>query len=153
MARIFLATPMSTITEDKYLNYRHEILNIIDYIENNSGHDVYYAGNNILTVNDFNSPKKSFDNDIEALHKANIFILIYPEPAPTSALIELGYALYLSMYDSMHIIILTNDKAKLPYLIQDLDSSVEKSVIINVSAKKTFFSEFVENQILRKILF
>lgn len=122
---IFVATPISSFKDPKELNnYKKTIINFISRLKEK--HNTYNELETINTVADYDNPASSVTLDLEAIKKCDVFILHYPKSIPTSALVELGMA----MATGKHIIIITPDKIKLPYLSLGISAITEKSTIV-----------------------
>lgn len=115
--RIFFATPISSIKEhDEYVKYRRNVVKFINTLR--LEHDVICEIDKIRKADDYESPKESYVMDFGAISECDAFILHYPISTPTSALVELGFALALDK----RVIIITPDRNRLPYLMRELDS-------------------------------
>lgn len=104
--------------------YRKEILRFIKKIREK--HIIYSEIEGICNKKDYDSPADSIVKDIDSIQKCDIFILHYPEKTPTSALIELGFAIAYGK----RIIIITPDAYSLPYLAIGIPTYCRSSSII-----------------------
>ena len=84
-------------------------------------------------------PEKSIKDDLASIANCDMFILHYPRQIPTSALMELGFAIALSK----RIIIITPKRNLLPYLAQGIDSACDGSEIIE--------SDAIDNELIQEI--
>lgn len=78
----------------------------------------FNASNYFSDEHEFQQPEIAAREDFNAIEKCRNFILYYPEKVPTSALIELGYALR----DRDNILICSKDKHTLPFLARGLSA-------------------------------
>ena len=113
---LFLAAPMATLKRS-YARRNSAINAIAKALE---GHckikRVYYAGRALSKPSDFEDEAAALRANLTALDHARRFLLVYPEPLPTSALVELGYA----MARKIPIIICIHDWAHLPYMLRSV---------------------------------
>lgn len=109
--RIFLSTPISCFknSEELYM-YKKMVMSLVSALKRE--HSVCSEIENITDETDYDSPEKSIATDLDSISKCDIFILHYPKPMPTSALIELGFAIAFNK----RTIIITPDIKMLPYL-------------------------------------
>lgn len=115
--KLFLATPISSFnTDEEFHSYRKKVLKAI--AELRIEHHVHCEIEKVKNDNNYDSPADSFTQDLSAIQACDVFIMHYPQPLPTSTLIELGIALALEKI----VIIITPDKHQLPYLVQAIDS-------------------------------
>ena len=123
--RVFLATPISSFNSaEEFHSYRKKVLNVISALR--IEHHVQCEIEEVKNDNNYDSPADSFTQDLSAIHACDAFILHYPQPLLTSALIELGIALALEKI----VIIITPDKHLLPYLVQAIDTVGASNKII-----------------------
>jgi len=117
--KLFIATPMSAFNKEEY----NELREIINRIKQFSEEEIFAE---ITTVNqtEFFEPKEALKQDLKAIDESEKFIMIYPSKIHSSVLIELGYAIA----KDKEILILTKDKKDIPYLAQDLEIKVFKSI-------------------------
>lgn len=114
--KLFIATPISTFSDpEEYNAYKKTVVKLVSTLREK--HVVSCEIDEIESEAQYDSPKDSFNKDYSAISKCDTFILHYPSPSPTSALIELGFAIALNKM----IIIITPNRSKLPYLVQTLD--------------------------------
>ena len=114
--KLFLATPISTFSDpEEYNAYRKTVVQFVSALRKE--HTVSCDIDGLETQTQYISPKDAFHRDFSAISDCEAFILHYPAPTPTSALIELGYAIA----SNKTIIIITPNRSKLPYLVQTLD--------------------------------
>ena len=130
---VFLATPISTFREhDEFLKYRKSVVKLVSILRKE--HSVTCELDEIGGKVGYDSPEDSFTKDFSAIKESDCFILHYPNPLPTSALIELGFAIALEK----KVIIVTPDKQQLPYLVQSIEKvGTAYSIIENRCLGKT----------------
>lgn len=137
--RIFLATPISSLKDhDEYVKYRKNVLKLLASLR--VEHDVICEIDGIKEANCYDSPHESFIKDFRAIFESDAFILHYPFSTPTSALVELGYALALNK----RIIIITPDRSKLPYLMREIDLDETGYIIENKHLGKVTTSKIID---------
>ena len=113
--RIFLASPISGFSDEKeYQEYRKKVLNLIIYLRENS-FDVYSEVERVTGKSNYDSPGNSVEDDFQKISDVDIFLLLHPQKAQTSALIELGYA-----YAKEKTIVIVGPTVALPYLAMGL---------------------------------
>lgn len=122
-SKVFLSAPMSAFSDpSEFTDFRNVVLTVVDSIELNVPRALlYYAGKSSTTLHGFTSPNQAFQTDISALQSSETFILIYPRPIATSALIELGFALSLGL----SILLVVKSREDIPYMIRDVDKILE----------------------------
>lgn len=126
---IFISTPISSYKSKKELSsYKKSVMSLISALS--AEHSVNAEIKKIYSDNDYDSPEKSIKDDLTAIANCDMFILHYPRQIPTSALMELGFAIALNK----RIIIITPNRNLLPYLAQGIVSACEGSEIIERDA-------------------
>lgn len=138
--KVFLATPISTFREqDDFLKYRRSVVKLVSILRKE--HSITCEIDEIGGKGSYDSPVESFTKDFSAIKSSDCFILHYPNPSPTSALIELGFAIALEK----KVIIVTPDKQQLPYLVQSIEKvGTNYSVIENRSLGKTTTKRIID---------
>lgn len=123
MKSLFIATPISAFSSnDAYVRFRGWITELIDTVSSSGAFDnVFCVANKVKTQESLNDPIDSLVGDIAELDKATHFLFIYPVETPTSALIELGYA--LGMHKS--IILVHPKNVILPFMATKMDKVYE----------------------------
>ncbi|MCW3120543.1 MAG: hypothetical protein JWQ38_35 [Flavipsychrobacter sp.] len=93
---VFLAAPMAALGSANFKDFNDKVKEIMKILEADCGFPrIFFAGKNMTTMNDFDTPDVSVDTDINALRDSRIFIMIYPEKIVSSVLYEAGIALAL----------------------------------------------------------
>lgn len=122
---IFLATPISSYRDAKALrNYKKDVNKLITQLKKR--YEVVSEIEKINNDDDYDLPEESIKNDFESIGSCDVFLMHYPIKIPTSALIELGYALACGK----RVIIVAPSINDLPYLAQGLQAINIHSKII-----------------------
>lgn len=92
---LFIATPISAFsTDEEFILFRKWIAKLTKKIEySGKFSEVFCVACLVQSQSALDDPVDSLVADIAELDKAGHFLFIYPLATPTSALIELGYAL------------------------------------------------------------
>ena len=106
------------------LAYKNSVKNLI--VELKKDHSVCSEIESIAKRSDYDTPEKSISTDLEAIRNCDVFVLHYPKALPTSALMELGFAIAFNK----KIIIITPHISMLPYLSLGISSVCSESLII-----------------------
>jgi hypothetical protein len=115
---VFIATPIASFTDKKeYNSFRIKIKALAKKLQKNV--NVISKILNISNASNYDPPSLSAKNDFRDIDNSSFFVLIYPQQMPTSALVELGYALALKK----KILILTVSQDVLPYMLKELDEA------------------------------
>jgi len=124
---IFLAAPISGFkNETIYLKFREFIIELISSLRH-EGFDVFSELEQILSVEDYDSPAESIEDDFTKIKSSDIFLMIHPFRLQTSSLIELGFA-----YACERKILIVGNRKDLPYLAIGLEESKVVTRIIDV---------------------
>ena len=141
---LFFSAPMTGLSNSAdYKRNKDQAIDIIRHIQNKHGiTEIFYAGFEIESADKFDAPENAMATDLDAIASSSAFILYYPEPMASSALIELGFALGIKK----PIIIITKNRKTLPYLIKNADhlSCTEKFPFIDIiefTDKKDLFDK------------
>ena len=122
---IFVAAPMASMAGG-YESHNAKMLRLVADIERHIAlTPVYYAGTALASSADFEDEAHALRVNFAALTAARRFLLIYPEPLPTSALIELGYAMALEL----PIRVFIRDWGHLPFMLRSV-TRVRREVAI-----------------------
>jgi hypothetical protein len=90
---VFIAAPMASINGLEFEEFNARIKEIQNLLKTECGFkNVFYAGENISTIEDFDEHTLALKEDIEALKNSKYFVLIYPEKIASSILFETGAA-------------------------------------------------------------
>jgi hypothetical protein len=114
---IFISTPMSGLERTSYVAHRQGVLDVIDALRTHCGFkEVYCDIARFPKQKRFEANDVAFDRDLEAIRGSKRFVLIYPEAAPSGALVEVGMALALRK----PAVIWARNPAELPFILQKL---------------------------------
>lgn len=124
--KLFVATPISAFeTEVEYTVFRTWLLLLLKGIKETILFDeVFCVADLVKNQTSLDDPKDSLLQDIQELNMSSDFLLIYPVETPTSALMELGYALARDI----NIVIIHPTSVKLPFMaasLQDVYDNVK----------------------------
>ena len=114
---VFLSTPMAAYKSDaEYVPARAEFKKVFDALKESCGLRVYWAGEKVETMADFDSKDVSVLDDLKALDRSRSFVLLYPKRLATSSLFEAGYALALKRMSHYFV----PKRELLPFLMREL---------------------------------
>lgn len=126
--QVFLSTPISCFENSEQLSlYKRDIKKLLFALKEK--HSVCAEIENIANNDDYDAPEKSIDSDLAAIRECDVFIMHYPKRNPTSALIELGFAIS----EHKRIIIVVPQADILPFLALGIQSALSDSRIIESS--------------------
>ncbi len=116
---VFLAAPMSAYSNDReYREGRDEVLALIEALKAKFGfREVYFAGQDVASVERFSSNDAALAQDMAALRASRAFCLLYPARLASSVLVEVGYAMALGI----PCVLLTRRRGDLPFLLIDAE--------------------------------
>lgn len=148
---IFLSTPVSSFEPEEFSRFKTVFNSLRKLIERKPpGYRVFCAAERIASLNHLEDSKYSAITDFQRIQDCAGFILFYPKPLATSALVELGFALALEK----RTLIITPEKVNLPFLCRKLDmlyDFVEIQVAdINSANIADIISEFIDRKVLTK---
>ena len=111
----FVSAPMAAFgDEEKYKKSRADVLTVVKALQTFCGYkEVYYAGSNIRSSQEFEAADLAFCTDFQAIRDSKVFVLIYPENVASSVLVEAGIAIALGK----PAIYFTHVNAKLPFIL------------------------------------
>ncbi|MEE2567141.1 hypothetical protein [Hyphobacterium marinum] len=119
---IFIATPMSAFDSRKYSENREKVIALVDAIRRKApGAKIFCPALEIADSKKWDLSDEALEQDIAALERADLFILLYLSPLPpkpSSVLVEAGIALGKNI-PSIYLI---NDRADLPYMLNNAES-------------------------------
>lgn len=124
-------------TKNEILAYKNCISFLLGKLK--EYHNVCSEIDKIEEETDFDTPEKSISSDLESIQECDVFILHYPKEVPTSALVELGFAIAFEK----KVIIITPKKNMLPYLIKGISAMNLDSVIIE--------SEDIDDKLINQV--
>lgn len=140
---LFVSAPMAAFdAATEYEAFRSAILDCIRGIKNSCAFsDVFYAGQEIGSFKEFESEDLSVIQVYSALKNSSNFLLIYPKKLPTSALIELGWAMVMNK----PIIIFSKGRDELPFLMKNADSVYKNIAIYEYKTSSDIQTRFSAN--------
>jgi hypothetical protein len=117
---LFVSVPISSFSEPKAaLTFEQITLRLLHGLRSRLNKwQIYCAAEAVNKRGGYESPAKATQDDLAALSRATHFLLLYPAKVPTSALIELGFAIARGL----PIVTVTNSRSTLPFMAQGLDS-------------------------------
>lgn len=110
---VFIAGPITGLTENEYRVFRSNILDFVKTIEQK--YTVLTEFKPIKSLRQVDSPKEASINDFKAIRDCDTFVFFHPKKAQSSSLIELGYAFALGK----HIVVI-GEENNLPYLAKGI---------------------------------
>jgi len=131
---VFIAAPMASFAEgtDAYKNFQASIGSVIEAFQKGPAlpfrKNVYCALKTKVSEKDFDPPALAADEVIREIKRADYFVLIYPEPLATSALIEVGIALAFEK----PVCIFIKKGAKSPFLLKQIEGATLKGLLVRV---------------------
>ncbi len=136
---VFISFPIAAMPDKTKRRAINDFANSLESELNKLGYKKNFnASLHFSDKHEHQAPKVAAKIDFTALDKSRNFLLIYPEKLPTSALIELGYALAAGK----NIIMCSDDIHTLPFLARGF----------NENFKNVTFIEYKDNQQLLEIL-
>lgn len=136
---VFISFPIAAMPDGTKRKAINDFANSLEKELNKLGYKKNFnASLHFSDKHEHQAPKVAAKIDFDALDKSRNFLLVYPEKLPTSALIELGYALATSK----NIVMCSDDIHTLPFLARGFNETFE-----NVN-----FIEYKDNQQLLEIL-
>ena len=140
---LFVSAPMAAFeTEKEFQSSRDSVLDVIRNIKKNCKFNgVFYAGNEIESIKDFESEDMSVVEDYDACYRSRYFMLIYPQKIATSALVELGWA----MAHKKPTIIFAKNRGHLPFLVKNADAVFSNIRIYEYKTSSDINNKFYAN--------
>ena len=128
---VFISTPMAAWNDNvAYKRHREEILNIRDHLKRECKFKkIFYAGDEISDVEDFDAKDISAKDDFEALQASKYLFFIYPEKLASGALVEVGAAIA----HGIPSLFLVPDRKTLPFILEQADEALNFIKIYEVS--------------------
>jgi hypothetical protein len=116
---LFLSAPMAAYeNNEQYRASRAEVKKVFDAFKDYCEFKIYWSGEEIENIWDFDTQDASIINDLRAVKQSKYFCLIYPEKIVTSALFEAGYALAYNKFSVYFV----KKRSDLPFLMRDAGS-------------------------------
>lgn len=145
---IFISTPISSFSPEEFIKFKLLCGNLREELENIAGgYEIYCAVLNINSHEELDNPSASAIHDLGRIDHCAAFVLLYPNRLPSSALIELGYAVALKK----NILIVAPDKDVLPFMAQELNIAFENIALELVDPFHTDINKLIL-QFMQKIV-
>ena len=149
---IFLSTPISSFNPEEFDDFKVLFGALQKAISlNNPEYMVFCAADQVGSLDTLDDSSYSAINDFKHIESCAAFILFYPRPLVTSALVELGYALALQK----SILIISPDKNILPFLCRKMDAVFDfvelTSGVITHQNTVNVISDFISNKVLTRL--
>lgn len=130
--KVFVSTPMSAFPDTtKFADFRGSVLVLLRALRRQIFVDsVYCALERTDSPAAFTSPRIAAEQDLYTLRRSHALVFIYPVRTPTSALIELGYAIAMKW----PIIVCTPSRESLPFMVREIDH-IETNVKMVISSE------------------
>jgi hypothetical protein len=92
---VFVSAPMAAFTDKKsFEDNNKDVLRVIEALRNSSpSARIFYAGQGIKTIDDFEPADTSLDKDFRSILQSRAFVMIYPQKLASGVLVEAGFAL------------------------------------------------------------
>lgn len=135
---VFIAAPMNAFKvagrPEDYKKSREQILAFMQTLKRECDlGDIYYAGETIRDVGEFDLPGASLRTDFRRIQEREFFILMWPERNTSrSALVEAGIALTLNK----KCIYLVRNRDDLPFLLQGAQNATKNVRILRFEDEK-----------------
>jgi pimeloyl-ACP methyl ester carboxylesterase len=113
---VFIAAPMAGYqNNEEYKNNRVEILEIITHLKEKCNfNNIYYAGQNLKSADEFEAKPISLEMDVHVLKNSRYFMLVYPKEIVSSVLFEAGMALAFGI-PSIYFV---KNRKNLPFIME-----------------------------------
>lgn len=114
---IFLSMPMASAGPADYEKTLTDAQQIRAALEDHCGWQAFFAGADIPTINDFDTPDRALQTNCIAVRESARFMmaLLYPLTRPSSVFVEAGFALALNK-PSVYFV---RDRQVLPYILRE----------------------------------
>ena len=115
---IFVSVPVSSLSaEHNASQFGRRLSELLSSIRQGFPEaEIYCAAEEIMRTGKYSTPRDATKKDLEALEQAKLILFLYPIAVPTSALIELGYAIA----QHKKIVCVTPSVKTLPFIAQSL---------------------------------
>jgi len=132
---LFLSIPISSFPDvEDMKKFKDAMFCLLRQLRSsNNKLKVYCALEHMPTNGIYNNPTHGTKSDLAELDSAKVIIFIYPKKTPTSALIELGYAIA----KKKKIMCVTPSREMLPYMLQCFDSLYENFELLEADVFNT----------------
>jgi len=147
---IFLAYPIAATENDVLRNEIGSLVNEVTNTLSNIGvKNIFDAANQFKNDKDYEPPEIACKKDLNAIRSCRNFFFLFPAKLPSSAIMELGFALALNK----RIAICTTSKDNLPFLLKGLSECFDHVNYIeykNADHLKTIIKENFDYYFLRE---
>ena len=142
---VFLSTPMSAFSDEAaYASHRNFVIKLISVLRECAAiEDVYFAGDEVKTVGDFEAPEDALTKDLAALRDSEILLMVYPEKMVSSALVEAGIAMGLEK----PCLFFVRRREDLPYLLVSAERVGQSDEMPTVKIFEYSDNEDLEHQL------
>lgn len=146
---IFLACPMSAYKGEQYTHMRNTVISIVQRIRKQDKKSRIFCP--AIEINDLKSwdlPQSALEEDLAALERSELFVMIYTRPIPakvSSVIVEAGMALA----HRIPTLMVVNDRQDMPYLLRGADqlkSATSRHGFGDFSSFDTFQVKILELQ-------
>ncbi|UZD24186.1 hypothetical protein PBT90_12405 [Algoriphagus halophytocola] len=139
---VFIAFPIAAIKSKVERAEINEFANNLETELKKIGYKrIFNASLHFSNNHEHQPPKVAAKTDLEAIEKSRNFLLIYPVKTPTSALIELGFA----MGGQKNIIMCSVDIHTLPFLARGFSEAFRNVNYLEYSDNEHLINMLVEN--------
>ncbi len=139
---IFISFPIAGVKDKKEREEVNDFANKLEKELNKIGYRrIFNASLHFSSNHDHQPPKIACETDFDALDKSKNFLLLYPDKIPTSALIELGYALG----GQKKITICSTSIHNLPFLARGLSEAYQNVSFLEYESDEHLIDMLVEN--------
>lgn len=125
---VFVSAPMAAFTDKKsFEDNNKDVLRVIEALRNSApSARIFYAGQGIKRMDDFEPADTSLDLDFRAILQSRAFVMIYPQKLASGVLVEAGFALGAGKPSYYFVL----DEDDLPFILRL--ASQAKSVEVRV---------------------
>jgi len=117
---VFLSAPMAALSQSGYEVQRNMALEVMETLKRDCGlKSVFFAGESIKTVAQFDPNDAAIKDDLDAISKCKVFLMLYPARKASSVLFEAGCALALGK----HCVYFVHDRKHLPFLLREAEQA------------------------------
>lgn len=127
---LYIGAPMASVGEGEYVMLREKVIELMSIIRNKCKiMDIYYPGEEIISADEYEGEEKAVKKNFKELKKRECMLFIYPTKIASSLLTEIGYGIALSK----QLVIFTESRSNLPYILSELDKVIPKVRIYEYS--------------------
>jgi len=141
---IFISFPIAAITDAIKRKALNDFANELEEKFKTIGFKkIFNASLHFSNRHDHQPPKVAAKIDFDALDKSRNFLLIYPEKLPTSALIELGYAIAANK----NIVMCSDNVHTLPFLARGFNEAFENICFVEYDTNQHLFDMLTQTHV------